>query len=682
MAPAQNFFGTKSGPPALEQDSCSQAAGRAPLLDEEQERTLADHFHPEHPFYAPSHPLSVLAIHTYTRRGSDTHPDDSRVKLHVYKFRGPLASINEAIAFGFYHVSVEVYGLDFHYGFCDDGLTGVLVRAVHEDPLPRAYVPYWTVNLGRVGLVPIEENRAPLNFRGSGVESSTRRVAVDEENVVPVGMRRITLPDVALLARRFLRAYPAAAYHPTERNCWTFVEEFLGRLRMGGVHGEFGVPSPHRRSLLVRETTKRGPESSQSAARAAFPGGAEAPVANGSQREGLSDSHSTTEMGRGAAYTSWEIPSMEDQELVRARLAADIDGPKTSKGRGERGGGVFETLTSSCGTRMSSASSISPVTAVGKRIFGRKFLLDRRQARAETKESLLGKLHSFCHGEMCLVIWEEFPDNSSPVEVAEKNIPEEPAPGRCQSPPSSASDLVEQQQPSTGRLLACGLAGRGRDKTMYGGAYSPDTRRRTSTPEQDSSRTSRKVRPPVKKASRFRLSRPEQWLRTRTAARRTSPEREANPAASPEEEEQPVSLVSNNLVPEWMDARRNKVTLFLIGLWSPLARSSISTTTNCSSGGTSSRATSASSGLMQEQDDETDRLVHFFTRRTVMEVCSIAGEDGALPRMAAAPPELASATRGATVAAQYQQARKMGKMQSLLKEDEISRHKGQWWYMI
>lgn len=63
-------------------------------------------------------------------------------------------------------------------------------------------------------------------------------------------MRRITVRDVALIARRFLRAYPAAAYHPTEKNCFTFVEEFLGRLRMGGTFGEFKVPSPQLRPSL------------------------------------------------------------------------------------------------------------------------------------------------------------------------------------------------------------------------------------------------------------------------------------------------------------------------------------------------------------------------------------------------------------------------------------------------
>lgn len=330
------------------------------------EQTLADHFHPHHPFYAPSHPLSLMAVEAYKRYGSDRLVEDSRVKLHVYKLKSFAGSVNEQIGFGLYHVSLEVYGLDFHYGYCDDDLSGVMVRSVQRDypKLPALYEPYWTVKLGRVGVVAVEENSdewvdgeccrflqvgdvwihcqqcddedrriitqvhqsdaGGICYAGTQHDTGRRRVnsrwkrssrvlkdscrsmvqcdilvisdnkslcssppflnsqcpihkfhqdrngnwvpgpLSGDEGDVPVGMRRVTLRDVAFLARRFLRAYPASAYHPTKRNCFTFVEEFLGRLRMGGVHGEFKVPSPQGR---IREPTPgegwESPESSQ-----------------------------------------------------------------------------------------------------------------------------------------------------------------------------------------------------------------------------------------------------------------------------------------------------------------------------------------------------------------------------------------------------------------------------------
>lgn len=146
----------RSTPSSTPQSSC---AGPQRTLTE---RNLADHFDPNHPFYAPSHPLSIIAVETYRRYASANLDSEAsqRVSLHIYRLKSFAGSVSDRLGLGLYHVSLEVFGLDFHYGYCDDDLTGVMVRSVARNypELPDLYEHYWSVKLGRVGVVPVEEN--------------------------------------------------------------------------------------------------------------------------------------------------------------------------------------------------------------------------------------------------------------------------------------------------------------------------------------------------------------------------------------------------------------------------------------------------------------------------------------------------------------------------------------------
>lgn len=170
---------------------------------------------------------------------------------------------------------------------------------------------------------------------------------------------------------------------------------------------------------------------------------------------------------------------------------------------------------------------------------------------------------------------------------------------------------------------------------------------------------------------------------------------------------EPVCLVSNDILPPWVDARYNDLSLFLVDLWAGLAKTGGSVVTASThshqgggadqsggavsgyaggqpqqrphvdvgglSGGLSARS-STSSGPMPHPDARVSgRPTHFFSSTTVSEVCG-TGEKSGVPTAAPPSPQLASSGPAS--------ARSWREIQELLDEDRISQHRGQYWYMI